>query len=999
MILLESLEVDGFKCLKKIALAFPTDGTILIKGDNGAGKSSLFEAVYFALYGKPLVYENKYEDTIRYDSQQAMVRLRFTVDGTSLTVTRKLRRGKPTEATLEIRYPGGEVERIRGVRAVDKRIVQEMGGLTGDALLNSCFVEQKKLEKLESQERAERRRSLLTLLNLKRLEELGRAFKVETRDERNLELARGKLALARLREELPRAKERLQQVERRLTAIAVLKLLDRLDKLKRRMEEEKARLEQLGSQRDELQKRLEEIERLKGALNALETIAECERNIQHEEKEIERLESELEEISRLEELLPQRQEELEELRSLATQLQELEGRREKEKELQRQVERAEDVLRQARTLEEQIRRCTEELEAKKASLDAKKKEYALIKEMALLREWLKAKKVAEQYTHFDTAVAEREQEIRKRREEKGELEARRRRHLGGIIAAVVLLITSMTTTAVLAGIRRTSLLPFTLALFALGLALAGALYPRMRSLNRLISRLDDEIHRLEREVEGIRSRKQGLIEAGGPYTSLEECEEGLRREGVAIPASLEAGHRRLAELEAILREPVEEKVAYGEIQSLRTAIERLEEERVKYERELETLNAPSISDELERLRRELEEMAVHIGEGEARLLPRLREKGLPANPARLNVLIGGLERDIANMRRQVDKRAALKVSRRSRLEEVRRLKEIISQKSEAYVRAFSEPVPEAAEREEACERITARLEELDEEGTKARLDEVQRGIGEAKRGVADCQQAIEEGEGELAARLAEMGLGIEGEVTLEAYQRTEPLFVDVSLEEEEGLRGERDELLGRVRHLCEDARRLEEEYHLVDVELDLKECEAEVARLAREIEVKRRVTKIVKMARESILEKVLPNTEQNMALILPALTDGKYKDAHIDEDYKIGIWDEEAMRYVAKKVFSGGERDQFSLALRLAFAIATLPQELGTSPGFIFLDEPLSSFDRERREGFLSLLTRGLIRTHFRQIFLISHQALTDELFDYHIELDDGQIVSSDLGG
>jgi len=183
------------------------------------------------------------------------------------------------------------------------------------------------------------------------------------------------------------------------------------------------------------------------------------------------------------------------------------------------------------------------------------------------------------------------------------------------------------------------------------------------------------------------------------------------------------------------------------------------------------------------------------------------------------------------------------------------------------------------------------------------------------------------------------------------------------------------------------------------VELDLKECEAEVARLAREIEVKRRVTKIVKMARESILEKVLPNTEQNMALILPALTDGKYKDAHIDEDYKIGIWDEEAMRYVAKKVFSGGERDQFSLALRLAFAIATLPQELGTSPGFIFLDEPLSSFDRERREGFLSLLTRGLIRTHFRQIFLISHQALTDELFDYHIELDDGQIVSSDLGG
>ena len=115
-------------------------------------------------------------------------------------------------------------------------------------------------------------------------------------------------------------------------------------------------------------------------------------------------------------------------------------------------------------------------------------------------------------------------------------------------------------------------------------------------------------------------------------------------------------------------------------------------------------------------------------------------------------------------------------------------------------------------------------------------------------------------------------------------------------------------------------------------------------------------------------------------------------------DYRIRVWDPGAGRYVAKNIFSGGTRDQCSLALRLAFALATLPQELGVAPGFIFLDEPLSAFNSLRAQALVELITTEIIAQQFNQVILISHQhAFNREAFQYHVRMDTGQIVESDL--
>jgi DNA repair protein SbcC/Rad50 len=101
---------------------------------------------------------------------------------------------------------------------------------------------------------------------------------------------------------------------------------------------------------------------------------------------------------------------------------------------------------------------------------------------------------------------------------------------------------------------------------------------------------------------------------------------------------------------------------------------------------------------------------------------------------------------------------------------------------------------------------------------------------------------------------------------------------------------------------------------------------------------------------------------------------------------------------MAKDIFSGGTRDAFSLALRLAFALATLPHELGTSPGFVFLDEPLSALDKPRTTALVELLTRGTIGTHFSQVFLISHsQSFDPALFDYYLRMEGGRVAETDL--
>jgi DNA repair exonuclease SbcCD ATPase subunit len=165
------------------------------------------------------------------------------------------------------------------------------------------------------------------------------------------------------------------------------------------------------------------------------------------------------------------------------------------------------------------------------------------------------------------------------------------------------------------------------------------------------------------------------------------------------------------------------------------------------------------------------------------------------------------------------------------------------------------------------------------------------------------------------------------------------------------------------------------------------------------LDVKKRAVSIVQKTRQSIVDRIMPRTLQNVRYLLPALTAGRYKDLDWQSDDNVLlIYDERAGENKRKSVFSGGAKDQISLALRLGFALATLPTGKATRPYWLFLDEPLSSFDRERTLALVDLLTKGVIRKNFQQIFLISHsEAFDPGLFDYRIRMENGALAESNL--
>lgn len=563
MILLESFEAHDFKALRRVSLRFPERCAVLVEGLNESGKSTLFEAIYFALYGEPLVTSGQrgsYDDAINHDADEARVRLTVLVGEIELRIGRVLRRGRPNRAELVVARPGAPDERISGPAAVRARVLKELNGLDGDALRNSCFVEQKKLSRLEELGRAERQRSFERLLNLEALGEAADALRPG--DEAELELARARLQLARVRAAIPR-------LEAEVDGASAPKPAER---------ELAARAGGAGS------------------TPATDDLWD--------------------------------------------------------------PEPADELL-------------DPEPPAPGPSSEGLE-------------------------------------------DERGALQPA---PLRSVAAPLLLGIAALAAGA-----------------FALG---AGAPLP------------------------GVALLLVGLALAG-------------------------LGSRRVLD-----------RSTYGVAEPTRTGS-----------------HEPATS-----------------------------------------------------------------------------------------------PFPEAPRA------------------------------------------------GPNRALLIDLGR----------------------------LQGERE--------------RLEAAYPgLAGADLDEAECAAELATLERDRLVRRRALELIEGTRRRVLGRVLPRTERNLGLLLPHLTDGRYREARLSEDYHLEVWDETARRYVAKDLFSGGTRDQLSLALRLAFALATLPEERGAAPGFLFLDEPLSSFDARRASALVDLLTRGVIARHFPQVFVISHRHTFDaDAFSHRILMADGALVERNL--
>ena len=109
-----------------------------------------------------------------------------------------------------------------------------------------------------------------------------------------------------------------------------------------------------------------------------------------------------------------------------------------------------------------------------------------------------------------------------------------------------------------------------------------------------------------------------------------------------------------------------------------------------------------------------------------------------------------------------------------------------------------------------------------------------------------------------------------------------------------------------------------------------------------------------------------PELSELASAFLSELTDARYTELELDDQYNIVILEDG----IPKPVLSGGEEDLANLVLRLAIS-QMIAERAGQNFSLLILDEVFGSLDEARRFNVVELL-RGL-QDRFEQVILITH--------------------------
>lgn len=161
----KELTLKNFKSHRDTEINFK-QGTTIILGDNGAGKSSIFEGINFALYKK---YNTKsLNDLINTKADSMSVSLSFLVGSTEYKIKRT-RTQKKSTAELFVLANDNYKSVISGDKEVNDYI-EELLEIDADLFLNAIYIKQGEIDSLVTQKASERKKNISKLLRLENLE-------------------------------------------------------------------------------------------------------------------------------------------------------------------------------------------------------------------------------------------------------------------------------------------------------------------------------------------------------------------------------------------------------------------------------------------------------------------------------------------------------------------------------------------------------------------------------------------------------------------------------------------------------------------------------------------------------------------------------------------------------------------------------------------------------------------------------------------------------------
>jgi exonuclease SbcC len=152
-----------------------------------------------------------------------------------------------------------------------------------------------------------------------------------------------------------------------------------------------------------------------------------------------------------------------------------------------------------------------------------------------------------------------------------------------------------------------------------------------------------------------------------------------------------------------------------------------------------------------------------------------------------------------------------------------------------------------------------------------------------------------------------------------------------------------------------------------------REREADAA--ARDLALHQELDRALADLRTELNASLRPDLSELASAFLRDLTNGRYTDLELDEDYGATLLDDGD----PKVVISGGEEDVANLALRLAIS-QMIAERAGQPLSLLVLDEIFGSLDEDRRTAVVELLRS--LADRFPQVILITHIDSVREGFD-----------------
>ncbi|MBW4658398.1 MAG: exonuclease subunit SbcC [Drouetiella hepatica Uher 2000/2452] len=173
------LTLKNFLSYREATLDFRGLHVACICGANGAGKSSLLEAIAWAVWGESRALTE--DDVIHLGSTEALIDFIFQCRQQTYRIIRSRYRGQSSTLEFQIQTPDGFRSLTeKGVRATQQIILQHLK-LDYDTFINSAYLRQGRADEFMLKRPTDRKQILADLLKLDRYDELAEQAKEKAR--------------------------------------------------------------------------------------------------------------------------------------------------------------------------------------------------------------------------------------------------------------------------------------------------------------------------------------------------------------------------------------------------------------------------------------------------------------------------------------------------------------------------------------------------------------------------------------------------------------------------------------------------------------------------------------------------------------------------------------------------------------------------------------------------------------------------------------------------